>query len=65
MGSPYDGWAHACDVLVTRIGFEDLDALAKRDGIKDPALIGQMKAAVEEIVRKSASVYQRPVDNAH
>jgi CubicO group peptidase (beta-lactamase class C family)/uncharacterized protein (DUF302 family) len=42
----------------TWIGFENLDALAKRDGVKDPVLIGQMKAAVEEIVRKSASVYQ-------
>jgi len=46
------------DFNETWIGFENLDALAKRDGVKDTALIGQMKAAVEEIVRKSASVYQ-------
>jgi CubicO group peptidase (beta-lactamase class C family)/uncharacterized protein (DUF302 family) len=46
------------DFNETWIGFENLDALAQRDGIKDPVLIGQMKAAVEEIVRKSANVYE-------
>ncbi|WP_460908252.1 serine hydrolase [Paraburkholderia jirisanensis] len=40
------------------IGYDNLDELAKRDGIKDEAVIDQMKASVEEIVRKSASVYQ-------
>jgi CubicO group peptidase (beta-lactamase class C family)/uncharacterized protein (DUF302 family) len=42
----------------TWISYDNLDDLARRDGINDPALIGMMKANLQEIVRKSASVYQ-------
>ncbi|MDI2145877.1 serine hydrolase [Pseudomonas sp. ITA] len=41
----------------TWIGYGNLDELAKRTEVKDPGMIAQMKANIEEIVRKSASVY--------
>jgi CubicO group peptidase (beta-lactamase class C family)/uncharacterized protein (DUF302 family) len=39
------------------IGYDDLDALAKRDGVQDPAIIEKMKNAMEQIVEKSANIY--------
>jgi CubicO group peptidase (beta-lactamase class C family)/uncharacterized protein (DUF302 family) len=39
------------------IGYDDLDALAKRDGVQDPVIIEKMKNAMEQIVEKSANIY--------
>jgi CubicO group peptidase (beta-lactamase class C family)/uncharacterized protein (DUF302 family) len=41
----------------TWIGYDDLDALAGRDGVTDQATIDKMKDAVERIVQKSANIY--------
>ena len=41
----------------TWIGYDDLDRLAKRDSVKDQVVIDQMKAGLEQIVSKAASVY--------
>ena len=41
----------------TWIGYDDLDALAKRDGIHDQQSIDAMKNGIENIVQKAASAY--------
>jgi uncharacterized protein (DUF302 family) len=40
----------------TWIGYDDLDALSKRDCVADPAIIDNMKDAMERIVQKSANI---------
>lgn len=39
--------------------YDDLDQLARRDGVKDRPLIDQMKAGFEQIVREAASALKR------